>query len=233
MNENELQTLVDQHGTLTAVAKHLGVTQQALSYLIKKYRMTIQFDQNRRGKKGSYLDQYAPLLKHLASIGWNCRRIADVIDEPYLNMAESIRMWLHKNGVAILSRVGAQPGERNIAFVDGQYQNDRDDMYTFVPAPKGYKGRKKSNGWVAEHRIVMEKKLGRLLDEEEVVHHEDENPRNNDPDNLRVFPSQLEHKQYHFEKWKASYAERLKDLQLADRQYAHSLGWGPRNGGQV
>lgn len=47
------------------------------------------------------------------------------------------------------------------------------------------------------HRIIAEQKLGRELKKGEVVHHEDENKRNNDPDNLRVFASQAEHAAYH------------------------------------
>lgn len=48
-----------------------------------------------------------------------------------------------------------------------------------------------------EHRVVAEQMLGRPLRSGEIVHHEDENKRNNAPDNLRVFASQKEHAQYH------------------------------------
>lgn len=48
-------------------------------------------------------------------------------------------------------------------------------------------------GRVAEHRLVMESKLGRYLLRSEVVHHIDGNPRNNDPGNLIAFPTNAEH----------------------------------------
>jgi len=47
------------------------------------------------------------------------------------------------------------------------------------------------------HRMVMEEKLGRALLPGEVVHHIDNNARNNHPDNLMVFKSQKEHLNWH------------------------------------
>lgn len=42
------------------------------------------------------------------------------------------------------------------------------------------------NGYVLEHRIVVENVLGRLLKPDEIVHHKDGNRKNNHPDNLEV-----------------------------------------------
>lgn len=47
--------------------------------------------------------------------------------------------------------------------------------------------------YVAEHRLVMEEKLGRYLDPKEVVHHRDGNSQNNHPDNLEVFRTNGDH----------------------------------------
>lgn len=43
-----------------------------------------------------------------------------------------------------------------------------------------------SNGYVYEHRLVLEKKLGRHLKKGEQCHHIDGNKQNNHPDNLEV-----------------------------------------------
>ena len=53
-----------------------------------------------------------------------------------------------------------------------------------------------SQKYVREHRIITEKKIGRFLKPEEVVHHIDGNTSNNDIDNLMLFPSQREHKKF-------------------------------------
>ncbi len=48
-------------------------------------------------------------------------------------------------------------------------------------------------GYVREHRLVMERKLGRRLLPDEVVHHIDDDRANNDPDNLELFSSNGDH----------------------------------------
>ena len=47
-----------------------------------------------------------------------------------------------------------------------------------------------------EHRVVAERTLGRSLTRREVVHHIDENPKNNDPSNLMII-TQGQHMQEH------------------------------------
>lgn len=49
------------------------------------------------------------------------------------------------------------------------------------------------------HRVVAEIMLGRPLAPGEVVHHIDGDYRNNNPENLMIFPSQTEHAAWHAE----------------------------------
>lgn len=53
------------------------------------------------------------------------------------------------------------------------------------------------NGYVLEHTLVAEEKIGRLLLQEERVHHENEIKSDNRPDNLTVFPNEKSHQQHH------------------------------------
>ena len=55
------------------------------------------------------------------------------------------------------------------------------------------------DGWVYEHRYVVECSLGRPLSKDEVVHHKDENIYNNDISNLEVL-SRGEHAHIHSSK---------------------------------
>jgi len=52
-------------------------------------------------------------------------------------------------------------------------------------------------GYIREHRLVMEKKLGRYLKLKEVVHHKDRDRLNNLPDNLELFSNNVKHMSYH------------------------------------
>lgn len=49
-------------------------------------------------------------------------------------------------------------------------------------------------------RVIMEEKLGRKLRSDEDVHHEDEDPDNNDPDNLEVLLKKYHYKRHAIEK---------------------------------
>lgn len=72
---------------------------------------------------------------------------------------------------------------------------------------KGYevvlcKGHPRANdsGFVYEHILVAENKLGRYLKPEEVVHHLNENKGDNRPENLLIFATLADHTRYHMMK---------------------------------
>jgi len=54
----------------------------------------------------------------------------------------------------------------------------------------------KTCGYVAEHRLIIEKLLGRYLEKSEVVHHIDRDKANNNPKNLMAFSSHSAHIQF-------------------------------------
>jgi len=55
-------------------------------------------------------------------------------------------------------------------------------------------------GYVAEHRLVAEKELGRYLTSEETIHHINEIKDDNRPENLYLFSTKGKHVSFHFNK---------------------------------
>lgn len=69
------------------------------------------------------------------------------------------------------------------------------DGYIFIRKPEHPYAT--SNGYVREHRLVMESKIGRYLKPKEVVHHRNEIRSDNSPENLFLYASNSVHRKDH------------------------------------
>lgn len=69
----------------------------------------------------------------------------------------------------------------------------KDYLHSYCPGHS----RANNRGYVYTHVLVAEEKLGRLLTEEECVHHIDRDRFNNSPDNIIVFKTVADHSAFH------------------------------------
>lgn len=87
----------------------------------------------------------------------------------------------------------------------GNYKNIQ-----YKKAPEHLKEMARKDGYIMEHRIIMAEMVGRLLSREEVVHHIDHNPNNNDPINLELWPTNADHKRAEFGKYIDGVSNKIK-----------------------
>ena len=123
------------------------------------------------------------LLRDLAASEMSCREMA-----PQLGVSpEVVRERMIFLGIP---RLPAKARPEHNHFWKGGRIVDKSG-YILVKTP----GHPYSNhqGYVREHRLVMEKQIGRYLEPREVVDHIDGNTSNNDPQNLRLFASNADH----------------------------------------
>jgi len=88
------------------------------------------------------------------------------------------------------------------------------DEYGYILVHVKSHPNKDSKNYVKEHRLVMEKYLGRYLKSKEVVHHIDHNKQNNNIENLYLFKNDSEHQKYHNFLGKLVYNELIKSGQI-------------------
>lgn len=84
-------------------------------------------------------------------------------------------------------------GARNANWRGGRRRGGEGGRYWLICSPGHPRA---SQGAVLEHRLVMERELGRYLTADEVVHHRNGDTLDNRPENLEVM-SQSEHARLH------------------------------------
>lgn len=103
---------------------------------------------------------------------------------------QTISNWLKKFNIPCRSH-----SERHAGRLNGRWKGGRQFHKAFKNG-KGYILIKHNGKRCREHRVFMEKHLGRTLLRSEIIHHKDGNSLNNDLKNLQLFSSQTDHQRY-------------------------------------
>ena len=113
-------------------------------------------------------------------------------------------------------------GEKAIHYKTGKWKNNG---YVYVRNPEH--PRTRSDGYVLEHILVMEKHLGRHLTKDESVHHKNKKRDDNRIENLELF-SKLDHHYHHLkERWR-----KYKENKIPIRNCKHCNGKDTRKEGK-
>lgn len=99
----------------------------------------------------------------------------------------------HKGRAAWSAETEARFKERMSGTKNPNWRGGRTTANGYVMVRKPDHPRAGKKGYVYEHILVMEQKLGRLTKRGEVVHHIDGNPKNNAPENLELYQSNRQH----------------------------------------
>lgn len=100
-----------------------------------------------------------------------------------------VKAYILSNCIPHEPFVRNRPLEKNGRWKGGSIIDK--DGYRLIKSPNH--PRRDRHNYVREHRLVMEKTIGRYLDPREVVHHKDGNKLNNSPENLELFQRNSEH----------------------------------------
>jgi len=86
-------------------------------------------------------------------------------------------------------------GKNNPNWKGGRIKTREGYIWVYAPSHPSCNSR----GYVKEHRLIIEKNLGRYLTGIEEIHHINENKGDNRMDNLRLFDNHGDHQKFHEE----------------------------------
>lgn len=116
------------------------------------------------------------------------KKISKVVKNLWRNSAyRKMMVRLHK---------GKFIGSKNPSWKGGKIK-DKDG---YIHVKKRNHPFSNKNGYIREHRLVMEKKIGRYLHRWEIVHHINNIPTDNRISNLMLLPNRSKHEKLHYRK---------------------------------
>ena len=178
LDVDKLRRLVNQRMTCAKIAEIFGCSVPT----VRKYVALYNLDWHPLSSGPKSIPM--PNLRELVKQGWRLSKLA----KKYGCYPQTVWDRIQKLGIPYNWNRGS-PGAMNGSWKGGRIVDK--DGYVLIWTPKHPFANNHSR--VREHRLVMEKKLGRYLTPKEVVHHKDDNRSNNAIDNLELYSSNAEH----------------------------------------
>ena len=129
----------------------------------------------------------------MGRLSWENRASKNMI-RYCLNCGKKFKIWpsdLKYNRGKFCSHSCRSSGKFNSHWIGGRRMGHK---YIRIWQPNHPYAQKE--GYVFEHRLIMEKLIGRYLSLQEVVHHKNKNTKDNRPENLELFESDSLHRHF-------------------------------------
>lgn len=203
--ENLKRLYVDNpDASLADVAKEVGSHRETVRRWVVKYGFPIK-PKTRAGKPRK--EATAPLANRDWLHGELEKKSLNQIAGELDITIDTVRNWAHRHGLIKRDINRSEAVKIGLAkkFPNGRFGKDASNWkggrrmsgnYMTIHVPDH--PRADNSGYVMEHRLVAEERLGRFLEPNEIVHHKDGNKTNNSPENLEVL-TRSEHVQKHFD----------------------------------
>lgn len=173
----------------TEIEKIFGTCSANVLYHVRKHGIQVR-NRSQTNRMRAPVDEDR-LRKLVAEAELSQREIAERLGVSQATIERTCRSL----GLRSLRGRGSK-GPKNNFWKGGKPRRDRHE-YVLVWQPDHPHAR--ANGCVLEHRLVMEKHLGRYLEPHEVVHHIDGDKKHNELENLALFSSNSEHMKHEHE----------------------------------
>lgn len=179
----QIRTLFQELKSTRLVADKMQLSPATIRHSLKQAGVPTP-RQGRRHNPYSACDRNSELVLKMCAEGSNLNEMAAAVG----TKGAEVKKFLRRQGVT-KEFEKATCGEKHYAWKGRLIDKDG---YVLIHQ-KGHPNARKHTHYLFEHRLVMEKALGRLLGPSEVIHHRNGVKHDNRLENLQLFASNGEH----------------------------------------